>query len=936
MTPPGPSLHALIAFAALALSFAPAAAQRSTPLDVVLVGGRVLDPETGLDAVRHVGIRGGRITVVASGRTIPVARDTVDVRGLVVAPGFIDLHAHGQDAINYEFLARDGVTTALELEIGTYPVAPWYAKRDGKALINFGVSVGHPGARRAMLDADSTAEGVDVITADGRFVREPIEPARLSALEDRLDMGIRDGALGVGMGINYTPAATRAEILRAFSVAARHRVPVFAHLRSGGLSEPAGGIAGIQEVIADAAATGAALHVVHVTSMGLSATPTLLALIDGARARGVDVTTEAYPYNAGATYLQSALFEPGFEQRMGITYSDILWPATGERLTAETFAKYRNEGGLAVIFMIPDSAIDQAYRGADVIVASDGWFTIVNDKPVGHPRTAGTHARVLGRFVRERKVLSLMDAVRKMTLLPARRLEVASAAMRRKGRVQVGADADLTVFDPARVLDVATFETPAQYSVGIVHVLVNGTFVVRGEQLVKGVAPGRAVRGSDASRSASGLGQPSLAFTHVTVIDGTSSTPRRDQTVVVRGNRIVSVSPSRSARIPAGARIVNGRGKFLIPGLWDMHVHTAVIGGGEVLSLYVANGVTGVRDMAGDWPTLTAYRDDVANGLLVGPRIVASGPYLEGGDIPIPHILARTPDEGRAGVDSLVRLGVDFVKVHGQLTRDTYFAIARRARERGIAFVGHVPRVVGSAAASDSGQRSIEHLLAIPVQCTPAESIALQPRFSVQGALGRCSSQDLAPLYARFVRNDTWVTPTFVGQYEIAVWPGRAVPGDSLAHYLPDSLRRYVAKIFQMPDSIPPGADSVGRAMFAKRLAQVATMHRAGVRVLTGTDAPLRNSPPGFGLHEELVLLARGGLPPFEIIRAATLEPARYIGALDSLGTIAPGKLADLVLLDANPLLDIRNTRRIAAVVANGRLYDAKDRARLLRSGTQR
>jgi imidazolonepropionase-like amidohydrolase len=425
--------------------------------------------------------------------------------------------------------------------------------------------------------------------------------------------------------------------------------------------------------------------------------------------------------------------------------------------------------------------------------------------------------------------------------------------------------------------------------------------------------------------------QRPTAFTHVTVIDGGHATPRADQTVIIRGNRVVTVAASGSVRVPSDTWVIEGRGKFLIPGLWDMHVHTAVIGGRELLGLYVANGVTGVRDMAGDWATLTAWRDSIAHGRLAGPRIIASGPYLEGGDVSIPHLLARTPDEGRAAVDSLVRLGVDFVKVHSQLTRETYFAIARRARERGIAFAGHVPRVVGSADASDSGQRSIEHLLAIPAPCTPAESIALQPRFRVQGALGRCSSEDLGPLYARFVRNGTWVTPTFVAQYEVAHWPGRAVPGDSLAHYLPDSLRRYVAEIFPMPDSIPPGADSVGRAMFAKRLAQVAAMHRAGVRILTGTDAPLRNSPPGFGLHEEFVLLAQAGLSPIEIIRAATLEPARYFGMLDSLGTIAPGQLADLVLLDANPLRDIRNTRRIAAVVANGRLYDAKGREGLLR-----
>jgi len=426
--------------------------------------------------------------------------------------------------------------------------------------------------------------------------------------------------------------------------------------------------------------------------------------------------------------------------------------------------------------------------------------------------------------------------------------------------------------------------------------------------------------------------QCTLAFTRVNVIDGSDPAERRDQTVVIHGNRIVDVVPARSWPVSHCARVVDGRGKFLIPGLWDMHVHTAIIGGRDLLALYVVNGVTGVRDMAGELATLRGWRDEIARGNLVGPRIVASGPYLEGGDIPIPHLLARNPDEGRNAVDSLVALGVDFVKVHTRLSRETYFAIARRARERGIAFAGHVSQSVGSAAASDSGQRSIEHLLGIPAPCTPAESLALRPRFTVQSALGRCSSLDLAPLYARFVRNETWVTPTFAAAYEIALWPTRALPGDSLAHYLPDSLRRFVVEIFPMPDSVPPGADSAGRAMFAKRLAQVATMHRAGVRILTGTDAPLRNSPPGFGLHEELTLLAQGGMTPFEVIRAATLEPARYLRMLDSAGTIATGKLADLVLLDANPLRDIRNTRRIAGVVANGRYFDAKERQRLLRS----
>jgi imidazolonepropionase-like amidohydrolase len=272
---------------------------------------------------------------------------------------------------------------------------------------------------------------------------------------------------------------------------------------------------------------------------------------------------------------------------------------------------------------------------------------------------------------------------------------------------------------------------------------------------------------------------------------------------------------------------------------------------------------------------------------------------------------------------------VDFVKVHGQLRRDTYFAIARRARERGVVFAGHVPAVVGAADASDSGQKSIEHLLTIPVPCTASESIALRPRYPVQSALGRCTTTDLAPLYARFVRNGTWITPTFTAQYEVAVWPTHSVPGDSLAHYLPTTVRAYVASIFPMPDSIPAGADSVGRAMFAKRLTQVAIMRRAGVHVLAGTDAPLRNSPPGFGLHEELALLVQGGMAPLEALQAATIEPARYLGMLDSAGSIAPGKLADLVLLARNPLTDIRNTRRIEAVVANGRLFLPPELARL-------
>ena len=414
---------------------------------------------------------------------------------------------------------------------------------------------------------------------------------------------------------------------------------------------------------------------------------------------------------------------------------------------------------------------------------------------------------------------------------------------------------------------------------------------------------------------------PALAFTHVNVVDATSSSPRFDQTVIVRGNRIVAVGSAASTPVPDGAQVIEGRGKYLIPGLWDMHVHTDVPEGRGLLALYLANGVTGVRDMAGRWEQLSAWRREVAAGTLPGPRIIASGPYLEGGDVPIPHLLVRTPADARPAVDSLVRLGVDFVKVHGQLTRESYFAVARAARARRIPFVGHLPRGVTPAEASDSGQRSLEHLLSIPNRCTQAEARALEPKFPMQAFLGRCSAEDPGPLFARFVRNGTWVVPTLVAAVEIAVLPKTALPGDSLARYIPDTLQRYVRQIFQLPSGIPANADVTGRALFAKRVALVGALHRAGVRVMTGTDAPLRNSPPGFGLHEELKHFVAAGLSPRDALLAATYEPARFFGMLDSLGTVERGKLADLVLLDDNPLTDIRNARRISQVVADGRPY---------------
>lgn len=451
--------------------------------DVVIANGRVMDPESGLDAVRNVGIIAGKIRAVSTSELS--GKTTIDATGLVVAPGFIDLHEHGQTNEKYRYQAHDGVTTSLELERGTDDVDAWYAAREGKSLINFGVSIGHIPVRMRVMHDPGTFLPV------GDAAHREATPEELAEIEQGIETGLQRGALAVGMGIAYTPAATRWEILQVFRSAAKYQAPVHVHIRYAGLQKPETGLAALQEVIADAAVTGAPLHVVHVTSMGLKDTPQLIAMIEAAQKRGLDVTTECYPYTASSTGIESAIFDEGWQERLGITYHDLEWSATGERLTPETFAKYRKQGGNVVIFDIPDDAARAAVADPMVMIASDGIWT---DGPNIHPRGQGTYSRVLGYYVREEKALSLMTALRKMTLMPAQRLEKHAPTFRDKGRIRVGADADITVFNPDTVIDRATYEHPLQYSEGIQFVLVNGTLVLKDGKLVEGVFPGRPVR----------------------------------------------------------------------------------------------------------------------------------------------------------------------------------------------------------------------------------------------------------------------------------------------------------------------------------------------------------------------------------------------------------------------------------------------------------
>ncbi len=475
-------------------------AEAAQGYELVLTGGRVIDPESGLDAIRSVAIRGGRVVAISEG-PLPAAQ-TVDVTGKVVAPGFIDLHVHGQDPVSYDYMAQDGVTTALELEAGVHRQKDFVEPREGKARIHFGASAGHIGARvfskhGVSMDLSGAKipsglrgwfiEKVVKWFPPTAWMQEPMDAAERTEMVAALAAELDAGAIGIGMGLAYTPGAEEKEVEAVFALASARRAPIFVHIRN---AEKPGDTGPLASVLAHAAGTGAPLHVVHINSSSGPAIRESLEMIEAAQKSGVDVTTEAYPYTAGSTLIESAIFDEGWRARRGLDYGDLQWVATGERLTAETFETYRAVGGTVIIHQLKPEWVDVAMASQDVMIASDGMQMVKG----AHPRGAGTHSRVLGHYVRERGLMSLNDAVRKLSLLPAQRLETMVPAMRNKGRIRVGADADLTVFDPAKVIDRATYEDSLRPSEGIQHVVVQGTFVVRDGALVEGVSPGQRLR----------------------------------------------------------------------------------------------------------------------------------------------------------------------------------------------------------------------------------------------------------------------------------------------------------------------------------------------------------------------------------------------------------------------------------------------------------
>jgi len=426
-----------------------------------------------------------------------------------------------------------------------------------------------------------------------------------------------------------------------------------------------------------------------------------------------------------------------------------------------------------------------------------------------------------------------------------------------------------------------------------------------------------------------------LIFTHVTVIDATGAPAKPDMTVVISGDRIMKLGKTGTVHLPKDAITVDARGKFLIPGLWDMHVHEW---NKEVFfPLFIANGITGVRDMFSPLPPLKQWRAEIAAGTTLGPHILAAGIIVDG---PKPlcapcSIAVGNPDEGRKAVLTVKEMGSDSIKVYSLMPRDAYFAIAGEAKRQNMVFAGHVPEFVSAAEASDAGQKSIEHLTGILVACSAKEAELrkeneerlqtlgfLRNTFTVEqdAALDSFDEKKAAALFARFVRNGTWMSPTLSVLRTQAFIADLDLQNDLRLKYIPKFLKtQFWVDPYGVNDRT--AADNAqAKRVFQKQLEVVGMMKRAGVEFIAGTDTANPYVFPGFSLHEELALLVQAGFTPMEALQAATRDPARYLGRLDSVGTIQKGKLADLVLLDASPLVDIHNTQKINSVVVGGKL----------------
>jgi len=484
----------------------------SEPFSLVINNGRVLDPETGLDGIRHVGIRQGRIAVLSEepldGATV------IDAGGLVVAPGFIDLHTHSPTELGQYYQLFDGITTALGLEDGTFPVTDYGPGISEQALINYGASAGYLNMRLLEKDGISAPDltslptpvgfkgwltalrflFTDLNTALERTFTEAATAQEREQLRALLERGLDEGGLGIGLPLDYmSEAVDSLELRMVFEVAAQRAAPVFVHIRRGVNGDPAG----LREVLGLAEDTGAPLHVCHISHNAMKSTRLFLSLVRHARSRGVDVTTEVLPFNAGSTSISAAVFNRDWQNIFAISYEDIEWAATGERFTEASWHEYRDKypTGAVIHHYLKEEWTVRAIQEPGVVIVSDLLPMKTKDEHV--PPHNGAFTKILGKYVREEQALDLMTAVAKMTLLPAQRLQEYAPVFASKGRIQQGMDADITIFDPDTVAANASYRDPYQEASGIEYVVVNGELVVRRGKLVENVFPGRRLTASE-------------------------------------------------------------------------------------------------------------------------------------------------------------------------------------------------------------------------------------------------------------------------------------------------------------------------------------------------------------------------------------------------------------------------------------------------------
>ncbi len=452
------------------------------------------------------------------------------------------------------------------------------------------------------------------------------------------------------------------------------------------------------------------------------------------------------------------------------------------------------------------------------------------------------------------------------------------------------------------------------------------------------------------ARPAQNTASKVLVFTHVTVIDATGAPAKPDMTVVITGDRIAALGKS-GENVPAkNAQVVNAKGKFLIPGLWDMHVHTSYK---NFLTLFIINGVTGVRDMGGspkEFAQFSEWRKEVGRGGIIGPRIVAAGIVVDGAASKgRPDSLNVTNDtEARQAVIYLKQRGADFIKVYSLLSREAFYAIADEAKKQQMPIAGHVPAEIGASEAAEAGQKSMEHLFGVLPACSKSEvallkeareeiansnaAVFIRAELRAQArTLDTYDRQKAAALFASFVKNRTWQIPTLAGWRNLSDAEAGPFTGDLRLKYIPrERLESWKGQRTYLQKHITTEYWVNSKRLFQKQLELVGAMYRAGVGIMAGTDTAGFYVTPGFSLHDELELLVKAGLTPMEALQAATRNPARYLGMLDTLGTIEKGKIADLVLLDADPLESIGNTKKIAAVVIGGRHINRAELDRML------